>query len=179
MQYYVTQIDSLNTQNLRLASENTEIRQKYQVSSQTVEQLSKEKEDLTQVVTRASIIEMSNFSFVALNSKGRTTKKLTQVANLQFGYIITKNVTATAGDKTLFLRISRPDDVVLTKNAQQNVFAFENKLIAYSARKDFEYANEDVNGTIYYNVDEMLPAGAYRAEFFLDGNRIGSYRFEL
>ncbi|GHV44454.1 hypothetical protein FACS1894180_5820 [Bacteroidia bacterium] len=179
MQYYVSQIDSLNIQNQRLTIENIEVKQRYAEATQTVEQLSKEKDDLAQVVTRAAIIEMSGFGFTPLNDKGRATKKLAQIANLQFNYTIAKNITAAAGDKTLFLRIVRPDDVLLTKNANSDVFSFEGKLLKFSARKDFEYGNEAVSGTIYYNVDEMLPAGKYRAEFFLDGNRIGSYSFEI
>ncbi|MCL1868646.1 MAG: hypothetical protein FWF72_06880 [Paludibacter sp.] len=177
MQYYVAQIDSLNIQNQRLTNENIEVKQRYAQAAQTVEQLSKEKEDLTQTVTRAAIIEMNGFSFTALNSKGRATKKLTQIARFQFNYTITKNVTAQAGEKTLFLRIVRPDDIVLTKNA--NTFSFEGKAVKFSASKDFDYGNEAVSDAIYYNVDEMLPAGKYRAEFFLDGNRIGNYLFEI
>ncbi|MCL2597552.1 MAG: hypothetical protein FWD66_07845 [Paludibacter sp.] len=179
MQYYIAQIDSLNIINQRLTNENIEVKQRYQEAAQTVEQLAKEKEDLTQTVTRAAIIEMTSFNFTALNDKGRSTKKLTQIAKFQFNYTIAKNVTAKAGDKTIFLRIVRPDDIVLTKNANANVFSFEGKMISFSARKDFEYSNEAINDVIYYNVDEMLPSGKYRAEFFLDGNRIGSYSFEI
>lgn len=179
MQYYVTQIDSLNIQNQRLATENIEVRQRYAEAAQTVEQLASEKESLTQTVTRAAIIEMSGFRFTALNDRGRATKRLKQIAKFQFNYTVAKNVTAQAGDKTVFLRIVRPDDIVLTKNASANVFPFEEKLVKYSARRDFEYGNEAINDVIYYNVDEMLPAGKYRAEFFLDGNRIGSYSFEI
>ncbi|MDR1653822.1 MAG: hypothetical protein LBS01_09310 [Prevotellaceae bacterium] len=179
MQYYVGQIDSLNVQNQRLANENIQVKQRYAEVAQTVEILSKEKEDLTQAVTRAAIIEMTNFTFAALNERGRATKKLSQIANFQFNYTIAKNITAAPGDKTIFLRIVRPDDIVLTKNSAADVFSFEGKLIKFSARKDFEYGNEAINGTIYYKVDEMLPAGKYIAEFFLDGNRIGSYSFEI
>jgi hypothetical protein len=179
MQYYVSQIDSLSIQNQRLINENIEVKQRYAETAQTVEQLSKEKENLSQVVTRAAIIEMSRFSFSALNERGRATKKLSQIANFQFDFTIAKNVTAEPGDKTLYLRIVRPDDMVLGKNASVDVFPFEGKMLKFSARKDFEYGNEAVNGAIYYKVDEMLPAGKYRAEFFLDGNRIGSYSFEI
>ena len=179
MQYYIAQIDSLNIQNQRLTTENIEVKQRYQAAAQTVEQLSKENDDLTQTVTRAAIIEMTAFNFTALNEKGRTTKKLKQIAKLQFNYSIAKNVTAQAGDKTIFLRIMRPDDIVLTKNTNADVFTFEGKMIKYSARKDFEYGNDAISDVIYYDVDEMLPAGKYQVDFFLDGNRIGSYSFEI
>jgi len=173
---YVNQIDSLNTINHVLKTENVEVKRKYQSATETVQQLSKEKADLHQVVTRASILEVSNFSMTPLNSKGKKTGWFTQTANLQFNYTIAKNVTAQPGEKTIYLRITRPDDDVLTKSPS-NVFEYENKNITYSAYKKFEYTGDALNDVIYWKVGEILPKGNYRAEFFSDGNRIGSFTF--
>ncbi|MDD4993488.1 MAG: hypothetical protein PHR83_14775 [Paludibacter sp.] len=173
---YVNQIDSLNTVNHVLKTENVEVKRKYQNETEKVQQLSKEKADLHQVVTRASILEVSNFSMTPLNSKGKKTSWFTQTANLQFNYTIAKNVTAQPGEKTIYLRITRPDDDVLTKSPN-NVFAYENKNIAYSASKKFEYNGDALTDVIYWKVGEILPKGTYRAEFFADGNRIGSFTF--
>jgi hypothetical protein len=173
---YVNQIDSLNTINHVLKTENVEVKRKYQNETEKVQQLSKEKADLHQVVTRASILEVSNFSMTPLNSKGKKTSWFTQTANLQFNYTVAKNVTAQPGEKTIYLRITRPDDDVLTKSPN-NVFAYENKNIAYSASKKFEYTGDALNDVIYWKVGEILPKGTYRAEFFSDGNRIGSFTF--
>lgn len=175
---YVNQIDSLNTINKKLKTENVEVHQKYQAATETVQQLSKEKENLNQVVTRASIMEVTNFSMVPLNNKNKKTSWFSQTANLQFSYTIAKNITAQPGEKTIYLRITRPDEEVLTKSPS-NVFPFENKNIAYSASKTFEYAGEAINDIIYWKVGEILPKGEYRAEFFVDGNRIGSFRFSF
>jgi len=173
---YVNQIDSLNTINHVLKTENVEVKRKYQNETEKVQQLSKEKADLHQVVTRASILEVTNFSMTPLNSKGKKTSWFTQTANLQFNYTVAKNVTAQPGEKTIYLRITRPDDDVLTKSPN-NVFAYENKNIAYSASKKFEYTGDALNDVIYWKVGEILPKGTYRAEFFSDGNRIGSFTF--
>src|ERR1035437_689043 len=70
---YVNQIDSLNSANKVLKTENVEVHRKYQAATATVEQLSKEKESLNQVVTRASILEITGFSMIPLNSKGKKT----------------------------------------------------------------------------------------------------------
>ena len=175
---YVNQIDSLNAANHILKTENVEVKRKFKAASETVEQLSKEKADLHQVVTRASILEVTNFSMTPLNSKGKKTGWFTQTANLQFNYTIAKNVTAQPGNKTIYLRITRPDDDVLTKGAN-NVFTYENKDIAYSASKTFEYTGDALNDVIYWKVGEILPKGNYRAEFFADGNRIGSFTFKF
>jgi len=173
---YVNQIDSLNTQNRVLKTENVEVHKKYQAATQTVQQLSKEKESLNEVVTRASMLEVTNFSMVPLNSKNKKTSWFSQTANLQFNYTIGKNITAQTGEKTIYLRITRPDDDVLTKSPN-NVFPFENKNIAYSASKKIEYTGEALSDALYWKVGEILPKGTYRADFFADGNRIGSFTF--
>jgi hypothetical protein len=175
---YVNQIDSLNTANKVLKTENVAVHKKYQAATETVQQLSKDKESLNQVVTRASIMEVINFSMMPLNSKGKKTGWFSQTANLQFNYTIAKNVTAQPGDKTIYLRITRPDGDVLTKGPN-NVFMFENKEIAYSATKNFEFTGDAKTDVIFWKVGEILPKGIYRAEFFIDGNRVGSFSFKF
>jgi len=173
---YVNQIDSLNSMNKSLKNENVEVHKKYQAASESVEALSKEKESLNQVVTRASIMEVTNFSMLPVNSKGKKTGWFSQTASLQFNYTIAKNVTAQPGEKTVYLRITRPDDDVLTKGSG-NVFTYENKEIAYSVSKKIEYAGDAINDVMFWKIGEILPKGNYRAEFFIDGNRVGSFKF--
>ncbi|HEY5592259.1 MAG TPA: hypothetical protein VIK55_14740 [Paludibacter sp.] len=173
---YVNQIDSLNSANKVLKTENVEVHRKYQAASETVQQLSIDKDNLNQVVTRASIMEVTNFSMVPLNSKNKKTTWYSQTANLQFNYTIAKNVTAQPGEKTVYFRITRPDNDVLTKSAN-NVFPYENKNIAYSIEKKIEYTGDAVKDVLYWKVGEILPKGIYRAEFFIDGNRVGSFTF--
>ena len=171
---YVNQIDSLDKANKVLKTENVEVHRKYRAASETVKELSKEKENLNQVVTRASILEVTNFKMTPLNSSGKKTGWFSQTATLQFNYTITKNVTSQPGDKTVYLRITRPDDDVLTKGS---TFRFENKNISYSSMKKFEYSGEELNDVIYWKVGEILPKGTYKADFFIDGNRVGSFSF--
>ena len=54
MMHLVAQIDSLNTENQMLKNENSQIKLKYEESSQKVDVLSKEKENLSEVVYRVS-----------------------------------------------------------------------------------------------------------------------------
>lgn len=178
MVHYVNQIDSLNAENKELKTENKEVRRKYQEASQTVEQLSKEKETLHEVVNRASKLEVSSFSMIPLSNRNRKVGIFSQIANLQFNYTIAKNITAQPGNKTIYLRIMRPDDEVLTKSPA-NVFPFENKEISYSSKKDFEYEGEAINDVMYWKVEEIIQKGNYRADFFLDGSRVGSFQFTI
>lgn len=176
--HYVNQIDSLNAENKVLRTENSEVKRKYSEASETVDKLSKEKENLSDVVTRASKLEVSGFSFTPLNSRNKKTNWFTQTANLQFNFTVNKNITAQPGNKTIYLRLTRPDDEVLTKSGS-GVFKFENKNIAYSIKKEFDYTGEAHNDVMYWKVEEVLQAGTYRADFFCDGNMVGSFSFVI
>ena len=176
--HYVNQIDALNAENKELKTENTEVKRRYSEASETATQLAKEKESLNEVVTRASKLEVSGFSFTPLNNRNKKTSWFTQTANLQFNFTVNKNITAQPGEKTIYLRLTRPDDEVMTKGSGQ-VFQYENKKINYSLKKDFEYTGEAHNDVLYWKVEEVLQAGTYRAEFFCDGNRVGSFSFIL
>lgn len=174
--HYVTQIDSLNAENKVLRTENVEVKRKYSQAAETVDKLSKEKENLNEVVTRASKLEVSGFSFTPLNSRNKKTTWFTQTANLQFNFTVNKNITAQPGSKTIYLRLTRPDGEALVKNTS-NVFRFENKNINYSIKKDFDYTGEAHPDVMYWKVEEVLQPGTYRAEFFCDGNLVGSFNF--
>ena len=121
---------------------------------------------------------MTSFSMLTLNSKNRKTTWFSQIANLQFNYTIAKNITAQTGQKTLYLRLTRPDDEVMSKSSA-NLFQFENKKVLFSAKKDFEYTGDAISDVIYWKVEEILQQGTYRAEFFVDGSMIGSYTFVI
>lgn len=178
MVHYVNQIDSLNAENKVLKTENKEVKRRFQEATETVEQLSKEKENLNEVVTRASKLEVTSFSMTPLNNRNRKVGLFSQIASLQFNFTIAKNITAQPGYKTVYLRLMRPDDEVMTKS-NNNLFHFENSNITYSVKKDIEYQGEALSDVMYWKVEEIVQQGEYRADFFTDGYRIGSFTFTL
>lgn len=175
---YVHQIDSLDRTNKRLVKENQQVKQQYQEVARQAQQLEEERTQLAEVVSRASMLEISHFQMTALNKRDRKTTVYSQILKLQFDYTIARNVTNKPGMKTLYLRITRPDGEVMQKNVY-DVFAFENSEIAYSVSKDFEYEGEEVSGAMYWLVEEILQVGIYNADFFVDGELIGSFPFEI
>ena len=58
---YVHQIDSLNQTNQRLTAENKQVREQYAVVQQQAEELQQRNTDLTEKVTRASMLEITAF----------------------------------------------------------------------------------------------------------------------
>ncbi|HCS88365.1 MAG TPA: hypothetical protein DIW30_08295 [Bacteroidales bacterium] len=175
---YVHRIDSLDQTNQRLVSENRQVRQQYEAVSQKATQLEQERQQLTEVVNRASMMEVDNFRMTTLNKNGRKTSLYSKIQKLQFTFEVLKNITVQAGEKTLYLRIVRPDGEVMQKQAD-DLFSYENKQIPYSLSKTIEYTGETMQETLYWNVEEILQAGTYNADFFIDGNLIGSFPFSI
>jgi ABC-type transporter Mla subunit MlaD len=175
---YVHQIDSLDRLNKHLATENQQVKQQYQEVARQAKQLEEEKTQLAEVVSRASMLEISNFHMTLLNKRDRKTTIYSQIQKLQFDYTIGRNITNTPGMKTLYLRLTRPDGEVMQKN-MNDVFEFENSEIAYSVSKTFEYEGEEISGAMYWVVEEILQVGVYNADFFVDGELIGSFPFQI
>lgn len=175
---YVHQIDSLDRTNKRLVAENQQVKQQYQEVARQAQQLEKERTQLAEVVSRASMLEISHFQMTPLNKRDRKTTIYSQIQKLQFDYTVARNITNQPGMKTLYMRITRPDGEVMQKSVN-DVFKFENSEIAYSVSKDFEYAGEEISGSLYWQVEEILQVGWYNADFFVDGELIGSFPFQI
>jgi len=175
---YIVQIDSLNKVNERLKQENREITTRYQQTTQTLNQVSQEKRDLSEKVTLAAKLDATGISVTPTNNKGKVQKKIKSTERLVVNFTITKNITAEPGERTIYVRIMKPDDDVLVKS-RANVFPYENTEINYSIKRIIEYGGEEVSETLYWSVEEYLMPGVYRLDIFADGSRIGSKSFEL
>lgn len=175
---YVIQIDSLNKLNEALKEENKEVKNKYSAATRQISSLSKEKESLNKKVTLASQLDATNITTNPLNKRGKTAKKAKDAKKLAISFTIVKNITAETGNKTLYVRIAKPDNEILTKS-DGNTFAYENRNISYSIKKYIEYTGEEQTVTVYWDVEEFLPSGTYNVYIFADGNMIGQGSFGL
>ena len=178
MRSYVIQIDSLNQANARLHKENTRVRQQYVAATQQITTLEEEKKNLSDKVTLASQLDASAISIVARNKRGKNTDKVKDAVKFVINFTIVKNITAQTGDRTLYVRILKPDGETLTKDASQT-FPYENTRLEYSIRKQIEYTGEEQPVTVYWDVEEFLSAGTYTAYIFADGVMIGERDFTL
>ena len=176
--YYIAQVDSLNRVNEVLKKENIEVREKMSIATKTIDTLMLQKDKLSQTVRIASQLEAKNIVVDLLNDKGRKTKYVRKVDNIRVSFSISKNITASVGNKYIYLRIATPDGQVLVKN-DANKFLFEDYEIAYSSKKEIEYSGEELQCIIYYKVTETLIEGNYRADLFVDGHLIGTEEFVI
>lgn len=175
---YVHQIDSLSRTNAHLRRENQQVKEQYELITEHAENLEKENAELGEVVSRASMLEVTDFKFTPLNSKDKKTKSYNKIRKLEFQYNIEKNATATRGEKTVYLRLTQPDGEVMQKQVA-DTFHYENSSIAYSVKKQFEYSGDRLSDVLYWNVSEILQEGWYNADFFVDDNLVGSFPFKI
>lgn len=170
---FVAEIDSLNRVNAQLTQENTNLREQQQVQQQQISNLSSRNESLSGQVAIAAQLNATNISIIAKNRKGKAAKKVADVKQFQISFNIARNVTASTGMRTVYIRILKPTGELA--GGGHGTFAFENRQLEYTIRKDgVEFDGEDTPVTMYWEVNEMLVAGNYRIQIFVDGNEIGS-----
>lgn len=178
MQEYVKQIDHLNRENAALTEENRTVKQQYQAVSTENQTLHEEKTRLTEVVNRASMLEVGNFKCTTLNKRDKETHYFSKIQKLQFDCQVMKNITAQPGEKILYMQIRRPDGELMLKAGNKS-FKFEDETLPASLNKAFEYGGEAVSLTLYWPVEEILQKGRYTADFFIDGDMVGEFFFTL
>ena len=126
----------------------------------------------------ASVLNATNIAVVALrNEKGRETDRYDKAIRLRTCFTLRENPILEAGPKIIYMRISRPDDVILT--AGVNYFEFEGEQTLYTASRQVSYENVDVDMCIYWQNDGQLVPGQYSLVLYADGYVIGSTSFAL
>lgn len=171
---YVLEIDSLNRLNQNLTAENTRVKGQYEEATRRIESLNTEKSSLSEKVAIAAQLDAVGISMSLNDKKGKSTKKIEKAKNLQVNFSIAKNVTASNGVKTLYVRIQTPNGQVLTNGG---TFDYENRSLQYSMKKQVEYTGNETPISMFWNISEFLSEGTYKVSIFADGHMIGSRSF--
>ena len=173
---YIIQVDSLNRLNESLKQENSRVNAELEQRNQQVAGLSSEKASLSEKVAIAAQLDATNINLSLLNKRDKPTKKLKDTKKMHVSFTITKNVTASNGNRTVYVRIQNPGGNTLIGGGS---FPYENKNLQYSMKKIVEYSGEEVTVNTYWDVSQMLEGGQYRVSIFADGNMIGSRTFNF
>ncbi|MDR3137841.1 MAG: hypothetical protein LBT73_03055 [Tannerellaceae bacterium] len=178
MRGYVIQIDSLNRENEQLRQEKQAVTTQYEAVSVQAATLRKEKEQLSERVTLAERLVATGLSVKPVTERGKIAKRIRQTHQIVVSFNVSKNMTAATGERTLYVRLMKPNDELLVKSLV-NTFLFEGKEIQYSMKRLIEYDGEETPITLYWEVEEFLPPGIYRVDIFSEGDHIGSSTFPL
>lgn len=173
---YVMQIDSLNRQNERLKAENTQVKEQLAERNTQIAGLSNEKASLSEKVAIAAQLDATNIQLRALKKNNKDVKKIKDCVSMQTSFTITRNVTASNGTRTVYVRIQNPGGNTLNGGG---TFTYENRNLQYTIKKNIEYTGEETSLTLFWQVTQALEAGDYRVSIFVDGNMIGSKTFSF
>ncbi len=178
MKSYIVQIDSLNTLNKELTAENIQVKRDLQTVQKDKEELSQIKEELSEKVEKASVILAKNIVATPINARGREKDKIDKVDKIKVCFLLRENPIVQAGKKDVYMRISRPDELILAESPD-NLFEFDGKQSIFSSKRTVEYLNQDIELCIYWNNNGDLIPGKYTVNLYLEGNQIGSAVFNL
>ena len=178
MKSYIVQIDSLNSRNKILVAENTEIKQQMKQVRNVNTELSKVKEELTDKVEIASVIQAKDVIASPLNKKRKETTRISLLDKVRVCFTLRENPIAKAGEKEVFMRLIRPDSLIIT-TSPDNLFEYKRSKIIYSANRTVDYMNQDIEMCIFMDNTGDFIAGTYSVELYLEDNIIGKTTFML
>jgi hypothetical protein len=184
-QGYVHQMDSLYTVNRELQAENEKIRQDVKTEQGRNQNLMKDKEELKQKMDQAAYIKAYDVSATPYKLKGgskeQITDKATRTDRLKVCFTIGENPLVSTGKKIIYIRIQRPDGVVVIKS-KYDTFVFNGQTLPYSLREDIAYQGKAMNVCVDWtkkDTDKAAMKGKYVVSVFADDKAIGEGSFEL
>jgi len=178
MRSYIVQIDSLNTKNRELTAENIQVRTQLEQVEQDRNVLTQEKEDLSSQVAIASVLNAKNIIAEGLNKRSKPNDKSDKIEKVRVCFTIRENAIANAGKKIIYLRIIRPDDVVLTAGGS-TMIEVNGEQLGYTTYRELEYDNQDIDMCIFWDKTEELIRGTYAVHLLAEGHEIGTTTFDL
>jgi hypothetical protein len=186
-QSYVDQLDSLYTVNKHLTEELTIANEKISQKDQQTVRLNQEKEHLSKIVETGSMLKAYNVKGLTYSLKGKTereaeTLKARRVDRVKIKFTISENPLAKAGPRTVYVRIARPDGLIISKGkGDEYSFDANGVTLQYSLKEAFNYEGKSIDMELNWDKQTDTPAmeGAYHVAIYLDGNMIGQNRFIL
>ena len=171
MKDYIRQIDSLNTLNQKLISENVSYRKEISSANLRAEMAEEKAAELDNKVKVGSVLRARDISLSALNDRSKPVSRIKNASRLRVDFVLSANELAMPGNKAIYLRIISPDGYVLTTEAMPS-FEFEGERLTYSAMREVDYQNQDLEVGIYFT-SSGFAGGTYRMELYTEGRLIG------
>ena len=185
-QGYVRQMDSLHTVNRELTEENERIREEFNLERKRNIQLSKVKEELTDVVEMAAELRTFNVSAKGMRQRGSSreveTDKVNRVERVKICFTIAENKVVPAGNKSIYIRIAAPDNQILAKGrGDEYSFMHQGERLQYSIMESVEYQNKNEELCVYWDKRDTqeLTEGLYAIDIYEGETLIGQTSFNL
>jgi hypothetical protein len=173
---YIRQVDSLQQLNVALVGERDRALAEAARTRKENTAISQVRAQLEEKVEIAAQLNATGVTITPLKKNGKVAKKSKDIKTFSIDFTVTRNVTASTGNRMAYVRLMKPNNQLVNPTGQ---FEYENRTIDYSAAKAIEYDGEEQKVQLYVPVLEYLSAGKYHAYIFIDGQMIGSGAVEL
>jgi len=184
-QVYEHQIDSLFTVNRKLKAENEKIKIDYNLEQQKTTDLSKDKDALNEKITGAAVLKAYKVTAIAYKSRGvdkeKETDKAARADKIKVCFTVSENKLVSSGYKRFFVRIARPDNVILTRGPAYT-FQFLGQTLQFSAMETLNFEGDAADVCTYFEHPANGPEltkGRYLVNVFTEDREIGQTSFEL
>jgi hypothetical protein len=179
-------MDSLYTVTREFTAEHDRIRQVVKTEQNRNQTLMKDKEELKEKMNQAAYIKAYDVTGTPLKLKSGGTKeqitdKASRTDRIRVCFTIGENPLVTSGKKIIYIRIARPDNVIVLKS-KYDTFVFNGQTLAFSLREDIDYQGKSMNICINWtkkNTDIPAMKGKYMVTVFADDKEIGTGSFDL
>jgi hypothetical protein len=185
-QGYVHQMDSLYTVNRELTVENDRIRQVVKTEQNRNQTLIKDKEELKEKMNQAAFIKAYDVTATPYKMKsGGTKEQLTDKASrtdkIKVCFTLGENPLVAGGKRTVYIRIVRPDNVVVIKS-KYDTFTYNGQTLPFSLREDVDYQGKTMRVCVDWtkkNTEKPAMKGKYMVTVFTEEKEIGTGSFDL
>ena len=185
-QVYVRQLDSLYTVNDELKEENVRIRENYRSEKVKNTELTEEKQNLEKKVTDAAVLHANNIVATGIRERGSKaieTDKANRTDKVRICFTLGQNTLVDFGKKTVYLRIARPDKVILmVDQTDEYSFLYQGQRLQYSIKHDFDYKGQPLDMCVFWEKglsDESAMEGRYNVTLYYENEVIGESYFDL
>ena len=185
-QGYVHQMDSLYTVNRELTTENERIREVVKTEKNRNQTLMKDKEELKEKMNQAAFIRAYDvtatpYKLKSGGAKEQVTDKASRTDRIRVCFTLGENPLVAAGKRNVYIRIVRPDNVVVIKS-KYDTFTFNGQTIPYSLREDVDYQGKALRVCVDWtkrDSEKSAMKGKYMVTVFTDDQEIGTGSFDL
>ncbi len=177
------EIEKLKALNKELFSENRNLKTTQNVLNDSLNRVTKNKEELASKVAIASQLKAENITLVSVSSKGKEKEppfRKKQLETIKVQFSITENKVAPIEGKKILIRvIDENGQPIFDTTKGSGTFMLNGKEEFYTAAQEILFDNTGQKLIFTYDKGSEYTAGTYQVEIYTDGYLMGTTQFAV
>lgn len=180
----MSQVDSINKAYQALQIEKEQVEETLEGEVVKNAELSDENRVLKKDVAVGSMLQLSKLRSEAykVKSGGKETEtnKASGADRIKACFTVAKNLIASKGERTVYMRVTTPDlKVIAAKGEANNTFNFNGQPLMFSAKQALFYEQDIIESCINMDKETDFVAGEYTVELYTEGYKLGETKVIL